>query len=82
MPTVLRKYGIRFHFYGSDMGEPPHIHVTGNGGKAKIWLEPITIASQQGFKEKDMKRIVGVVSEHLAEIMEAWDEFFRSVSGK
>jgi hypothetical protein len=43
------------------MGEPPHIHATGHGGNAKIWLEPIAIAGQQGFNEKDMKRIVGVV---------------------
>ena len=44
MPTVLRKYGYRFHFYGSDMHEPPHIHVTGHAGKAKIWLEPVEMA--------------------------------------
>jgi hypothetical protein len=44
MPTVLRKYGIRFHFYGSDMNEPPHIHAAGHGGVAKVWLEPIKVA--------------------------------------
>lgn len=80
MPTVLRKYGIRFHFYGSDMDEPPHIHATGHGGKAKIWLEPIAIAEQKGFRQNDISRILEVVAEYRAEIMEAWNEFFRFLS--
>jgi hypothetical protein len=79
MPTVLRKYGIRFHFYGADMGEPPHIHASGQGGKAKIWLETLEFADHQGFKTPDLKRIVEVVQEHRAEIQEAWNEFFRNL---
>ena len=80
MPTVLRKYGFRFHFYGSDMSEPRHIHVSGHDGKAKIWLEPVTLAGAKGFNANDMKRIFGVVGEHRNEFIEAWDEFARSVS--
>ena len=80
MPTVLRKYGIRFHFYGSDMREPPHVHASGQGGKAKVWLDPIQIAEQQGFKASDIKRILEAVNEHRNEILEAWNEFFRSIS--
>lgn len=80
MPTVLRKYGIRFHFYGSDMDEPPHIHAAGHGAKAKIWLDPITLAEQKGFKQSDIGRILEVVAEHNAKIKEAWGEFFRSIS--
>jgi len=80
MPTVLRKYGIRFHSYGSDMHEPPHIHASGHGGKAKVWLEPVEFAEQQGFNASDIKRILEVVNEHRKEILEAWDEFFRSIS--
>jgi hypothetical protein len=80
MPTVLKKYGIRFHFYGSDMGEPPHIHASGQGGKAKVWLKNREFAEHQGFKNSDLKRILEVVGEHEAEIMEAWNEFFKSVS--
>jgi hypothetical protein len=80
VPTVLIKYGIRFHFYGSDMGEPPHVHATGHGGKAKVWLEEVRFAHHQGFKPADLKRILSVVADHESEIMEAWDEFFKSVS--
>ncbi|WP_348532420.1 DUF4160 domain-containing protein [Rhizobium sp. RU36D] len=38
MPTVLRKYGFRFHFYSADRYEPPHIHIDGNGGEARSGL--------------------------------------------
>ncbi|MCO5161073.1 MAG: DUF4160 domain-containing protein [Mesorhizobium sp.] len=76
MPTVLRKYGMRFHFYGSDMGEPPHIHVEGHGGQAKVWLEPIRFADHKGFKASDLRRILEVVNDHRNELLEAWDEFF------
>ncbi|MBB3946645.1 hypothetical protein GGQ73_002599 [Rhizobium skierniewicense] len=80
MPTVLRKYGFRFHFYGFDMHEPRHIHVSGHGGVAKIWLEPIVLVDSRGFKSSDVKRILDVVNEHRDQLMEAWDEFFKSVS--
>ncbi|MBO6637091.1 MAG: DUF4160 domain-containing protein [Roseitalea sp.] len=82
MPTVLRKYGIRFHFYGSDMDEPPHVHATGHGGKAKVWLEPMRFADHAGFKATDLKRILEVVNDHNHEILEAWHEFFRHVHRK
>ena len=71
MPTVLRKYGIRFHFYGSDMHEPPHIHATGHGGLAKVWLSPVEFAEHQGFKANELKRILEVVNEHRELILEA-----------
>lgn len=79
MPTVLRKYGIRFHFYGSDMNEPPHIHAEGHGGNAKVWLAPIEFAEHQGFKNSDLKRIMEVVNEHQDQFLEAWNEFFRDI---
>lgn len=82
MPTVLRKYGIRFHFYGSDMHEPPHIHASGLGGKAKVWLDGPAMAAHQGFKSSDLKRILEVADQHKDEFLEAWYEFFKSVSGE
>lgn len=76
MPTVLRKYGIRFHFYGSDADEPAHIHASGHGGRAKVWLNPVAIAEHQGFKASDLRRILEVANDHRDEFMEAWHEFF------
>lgn len=80
MPTVLRKYGFRFHFYGFDMGEPRHIHVAGHGGTAKIWLEPIELVEAKDFNAGDLKRIMEVVTDHHGQFVEAWDEFSKSVS--
>lgn len=71
MPTVLRKYGFRFHFYSGDRFEPPHIHASGQDGKAKIWLEPVKLAGAKGFNANDMKRIFSVVDEHRNEFLEA-----------
>ena len=82
MPTVLRKYGIRFHFFGSDMHEPPPIHASGQGGKAKVWLSPVEMAESQGLKASDLKRILEVANDHKDEFLEAWYEFFKSVSGQ
>lgn len=62
------------------MQEPPHVHASGHGGKAKVWLNPIEMAQQQGFKTSDINRILEVVAEHRNEILEAWNEFFRSIS--
>jgi len=80
MPTVLLKYGIRFHFYAADMNEPPHIHASGNNAKAKIWLLPVRLQHQSGFKSNDKKRILETVAEHEEEILEAWNEFAKSLS--
>jgi Domain of unknown function (DUF4160) len=76
MPTVLRKYGYRFHFYSADGHEPPHIHVDGNGGVAKVWLKDIMIAKVHGFGDKELARIMGVIEEHQREMLEAWHDFF------
>ena len=61
------------------MGEPPHIHVSGHGGAAKVWLNPVRFADAQGFKSSDLKRILEVAGEHRNEFLEAWDEFFQLV---
>ena len=79
MPTVLRKYGIRFHFYGYDMRERPHVHATGHGGAAKVWLDTIEFADHTGFNLVDQKRILDTVREHHAQTTEAWHEFARTV---
>jgi hypothetical protein len=62
------------------MDEPRHIHVSGHGGVAKVWLEPIEMVDSKGFKSGDVKRILDVVHDHRDQLMEAWDEFFRYVS--
>lgn len=48
MPTVLRVQGFRFHFWSHEPNEPPHVHVDQGGASAKVWLQPVTLASNAG----------------------------------
>jgi hypothetical protein len=56
-------------------------HASGQGGKAKVWSTPVQIAESQGLKASDLNRILEVANEHKDKFLEAWYEFFRSVSG-
>lgn len=48
MPTLLYVFGIRFFFY-LDEHEPIHVHVSYEGKKAKIELEPeVRLATTTG----------------------------------
>ncbi len=51
-------------------------------GKAKVWLNAVEFAEHQGFKSSALKRILEVANEHRNQFLEAWDEFFKSVSGQ
>jgi len=76
MPTVLRKYGFRFHFYSADGHEPPHIHVDGSDGEAKVWLSDCGLAASKGFSQRDIARILQAVQEHRQQMLEAWHGYF------
>ena len=58
------------------MGEPPHVHVEGHGGKAKFWLKPVDIARSKGYNERELNRIKRMVEEHAAVWLEVWHEHF------
>jgi hypothetical protein len=76
MPTVLKAAGYRFHFFSGDGHEPPHIHIDSNGRKAKVWLLDFRTAKSGGFSDVEMRRIMQIVSENRAELLEAWNDFF------
>ena len=76
MPVVLRALGLRFLFYSDEGTEPPHVHVIGNGGEAKFWIRPRSLAYAHGFKRQDLRRIAGVVTANLELLNAAWDEYF------
>ena len=54
MPTVLREGAYRFYFYSH---EPPHIHIDRDNLTAKFWLEPIILAKNIGFRDRELKKI-------------------------
>jgi hypothetical protein len=39
--------------------EPPHVHLDNSGASAKVWLEPVALASNVGFPARDLGIIYG-----------------------
>ncbi len=80
MPTVLRRDGFRFAFF-SDEGkprEPPHVHVSGGGNEAKIWIEPeIAVAESYGFNASEVNRLLRIGREERGRLSRAWHDHFR-----
>ena len=53
-----------------------HIHVAYGGGRAKYWLKPdVILASNIGFKAKDIKRAKELIKENLDLFKEKWNEY-------
>jgi len=50
MPTLLRSGPYRLFFYSGDRGEPPHVHVERENSVAKIWLDPVRLERNIGFR--------------------------------
>lgn len=76
MPTVLRIGAFRFFFYSNEGQEPAHIHVQAGNKLAKFWLQPVNLASSIGFNAKELNQLLGLVREHEALFLEAWNDFF------
>jgi len=76
MPTVLRIGRYRFFFYSNEGEEPPHIHIQSGDSEAKFWLQPIRLAANHGFRARDLNEIEQLVTEHEAEFLEVWNEYF------
>ncbi|TMB71775.1 MAG: DUF4160 domain-containing protein [Chloroflexi bacterium] len=76
MPVVLRTRGYVFRFRAIDRNEPPHVHVNGNGGSAKVWLRPVRVAQQRGYSGRRIEEIRRIVQAHSADFEAAWFSFF------
>lgn len=76
MPTLLRVEGFRFYFYSHEPNEPPHVHVDKGGASAKIWLEDIAVARNMGYRARDLARVLAIVQEHRAMMLESWNGYF------
>jgi hypothetical protein len=57
-PTVFREGGFRFYFFSRE--EPRmHVHVYGQNGEAKFWLEPqIELAQNYGLSQKELSEVL------------------------
>ncbi len=81
MPTVLRSGPYRFYFYSHEPNEPPHIHIDRDKLSAKYWLNSVSVASNIGFSEKELRRIREIVEENQLMFVEVWNDYFGSTSG-
>jgi hypothetical protein len=77
-PTVFRESGFRFYFFSRE--EPRmHVHVQGQNGEAKFWVEPtIELAQHIGLSRSEINEALRLVQEHQNEIRSAWLEHFPS----
>jgi hypothetical protein len=75
MPTVLRSGPYRLYFYSHEPNEPPHIHVDRGEASCKFWLTPIALASNLGFRPKELRTIETIVIANLSSLTKTWREF-------
>jgi hypothetical protein len=76
MPKVLRIDGYRFFFYSDERQEPPHVHVEKGDAVAKVWLQPVRLASAAGFNPGELKRTRELAFEYQVEFVERWNAHF------
>ena len=74
-PTVFREGGFRFYFFSREESRL-HVHVQGQSGEAKFWLEPVALAKNVGFSAAELSRVEKLVWTHETRLREAWNEFF------
>jgi hypothetical protein len=76
MPTIFRWQGFRFHFYSDEGHEPPRVRVHRHDDLCKFWLEPVSLAYNDGMQEHELTRLGTVVEEHREEFLRKWHEYF------
>ena len=76
MPTIHRQDGYRFYFYSHEPNEPPHVHVDHGDKTAKVWLEPVALARNVGFRAQELTRVLRIFEANRQSLLEAWHEFF------
>jgi hypothetical protein len=76
MPTVLRIGAVRVVIYPNDH-RPAHIHVIGSG-EAVFVLHcpdgPPELRESYGFNASEVRRLAGVLADHVATLCSAWGE--------
>jgi hypothetical protein len=76
VPTLHREAGYAFRFRASDRGEPPHVHVEGNGGYAKFWLDGPKLHDSAGYNRHQLQRMTRIVEAHASKFAAKWHDYF------
>ena len=59
--------------------EPVHIHVKKEKYEAKFWINPVSLAYNEGFSRSDLREIEWLILENTNLIQEKWDEHFKGL---
>ena len=74
MPTVLRSEGWRVVVYPNDHS-PAHVHVIGPGWVVVVNLLGPEVREAIGCTEAEARRVLRLVDDHCAALMEAWRHY-------
>ncbi len=73
MPTLMRAGPYRLFIVMADCVEPRHVHVEGNGGLAKFWLEPVSLGHSMEYAPREIHRIRALVAEQRETLLQRFD---------
>ncbi len=75
-PTIYREGSYRFYFNSREESRM-HVHVEGQEGRAKFWLDPfVALADFHGLRQHELKDIQRIVEEHEEQFINAWHKHF------
>ena len=75
-PAVYRERGFKFFFFSNEE-KRLHVHIVGQEGEAKFWIEPkIELAKSFNLSMKELSKLEKSVKEHKNEIISAWHKHF------
>ena len=75
MVTIHRAFGFRFVLYANDH-TPPHVHLIGQGGAAKVILQPdktVRLDWSIGIARNDLRRLLQEVATRHGDLMTQWE---------
>jgi hypothetical protein len=50
----------RLFFYSGDREEPAHVHVERDDNVVKVWLDPVRVDRNVGFRGAELRRIENI----------------------
>ena len=75
-PTVVRDGQFRLFFFSREETRI-HVHVAHPDGEAKFWLTPaVCLATSTRLSARQLREAEEVVTAHLEEIRNAWNQHF------
>ena len=75
-PTIFKERGLRFYFFYREETRR-HVHVQGDRGEAKFWLDPkVELAHNYGLSQAAVRVAIRLIREREDEIRSAWKTHF------